>query len=280
MTTRISSQETSRRPPAGAVDDSPPRPSTPGDEGPATSDRTPDRLEAEAPGARWGAFSGGSPLLAQLPGGFQLPEINLPNPIEAGQEALENTVNGGFEQFRDYLQGPILVSEDLEVASGLPAGRTPVNGQPGIDGAGDALKHVTHAALIQFAAPRVAPSLLQGKEHYQGGDAAVMDRHNNNVGFRIGREAREAVGRGDITRAEAPDFIINRVIQEFEAAQSLGANGDINGGNGPYWLQNYGFSTLDQAAPGWQDRSRAVISENRERALETNFPWDNVELPW
>ena len=238
-------------------------------------------VNRDNPGARWSAFAGVQ-TAQTLPGGFRLPDFQvpqLPNPIEAGQDLIENTVEGGFETFRDYLQGPIEVSEDLELASGLPAHRVEMNGQRGTDGAGDALKHVTHAALIQFVAPNVAPSLLQGKEHYQGGEAAVMDRHNNEVGFRIGREAREAVSNGEITREQAPEFIINRVIEEFDRAQDIGSRGDIEG-EGPYWLRNHGFQRLDDASTTWREDSREAIVNNSERALETNFPWDNVQLPW
>ena len=229
-------------------------------------------------GADWTAFAGGATGAPQAPMVTgALPQFNfpsLPNP----SEILRNFMNAGFEQYRQWLAGPITVSEDVESISGLPMGR---DGR--FDGQGDALKHVLHAALIHYIDPNVSPALLQGKEYFQGNvqsspEASIMDRHNNNVGFQIGQSVRDAVaGNPALTDADAPRLIIEEVISRFRGAEGLGPNGDQDTTSQsrllPYWEKNHGFATLDEAAPGWDQRARDFVVANSERSLETNFPW-------
>ena len=227
-------------------------------------------------GADWNTFAGGSAGAAQAPMVTgALPQFSfpsLPNPAEI----LQNFANAGFEQYRNWLAGPITVSEDVESISGLPMGR---DGR--FDGQGDALKHVLHAALIHYIDPNVSPALLQGKEYFQGTvqsspEASIMDRHNNNVGFEIGQNVRDIVARNP--GANAPRLIIDEVISRFRSAESLGPNGDQDTTSQsrllPYWEKNHGFATLDEAAPGWDQRARDFVVANSERSLETNFPWE------
>ncbi|MEM7642065.1 MAG: hypothetical protein AAF366_06005 [Pseudomonadota bacterium] len=192
--------------------------------------------------------------------------------IADGDSVWDATIAGGFAAGRDAFTDVIESAEAIEAGVGLPNNATP-NPQSVIDAGGtqtqkdsygDALKHIYSAALFSYGrnGGGSVPFFLQGKEAiaqdgWRGSPQSTMDFHNNEIGFQIGRQAREMGLQGD----EARDFIVAEVAAAIDRGMS---NTEIVYSlpeDTPFWLNNHGYASADQAAPGWEGRFAAIAEE-------------------